>query len=129
MSKRVLMRVTCGIYEAISSIQLSFADGIESPTFGCSIGDQLKCPLEIPDDEVITCIRVQHSEENAQIQNITFETDEGTEIEFNGKKSDGRWSEFELAEGELIVGCYGSCRSDAESEIVSLGFVLWTPLH
>ena len=85
MSKRVLTSITCSMFHTIGSIQLNFADGVKSPTFGFSTGNQLECTLEIPQDEVISLIRVQHSEENASIQNITFETDEGSELEFNGK--------------------------------------------
>ena len=127
MSNRLLHRITCGIYEAIGSIQLHFKDGHESQTFGSTTGQQLRCSLEVPEDETITGIRMRHSSKRPSIQNITFDTDQGTEIEFNGKMSDGDWTEFQLDQGELVVGCYGSCWSENQPEIVALGFVVWTP--
>ena len=127
LSKRLLHRITCGIYKAIGSIQLHFKDGVDTGTFGNTTGQQLRCSLEVPEDETITGIRIRHSSQNPSIQNITFDTDLGTEIEFNGKMSNGEWSEFTLQPGELIVGCYGSCWSESQPEIVGLGFVVWTP--
>ena len=91
-------------------------------------GQQLKCCLEVPDDEVITGVRIRHSNQRAAIQNITFDTDLGTEIEFNAKMRDGVWTEQILEPGELIVGIYGCCWSESQPEIVGLGFVVWTPL-
>ena len=129
MSSRLLQRITCGIYDAIGSIQLHFKDGANTRQFGAdSKGVHLKCSLEVPDDEVINGVRIRHNATRAAIQNITFDTEQGTEIEFNGKMSDGDWQNFSLQPGELIVGCYGSCWSEKEPELVSLGFVAWTPL-
>ena len=127
MSKRLLHRITCGIYEAISSIQLHFKDGVDTGSFGSTTGQQLRCSLEVPEDEIITGIRVRHSAVHPSIQNITFDTDQGTEIEFNGKMNNGTWSKFTMAPGELVVGCYGCCWSEGQPEIVGLGFVVWTP--
>ena len=43
---------------------------------------------------MITAVRVRHSADSkGAIQNITFDTDLGTEIEFNAKMRDGQWSE------------------------------------
>ena len=78
---------------------------------------------------MINKIRVRHTTEPASIQNITFETDQGTEIEFNGKQEDGKWSEIDLERDEVIVGCYGCCWSEKQPEIVGLGFVTWRPLQ
>ena len=88
-------------------------DGVDTGAFGSSTGQQLKCSLEVPDDEIITGIRIRHSKSYAAIQNITFDTDLGTEIEFNGKKNDGQTQEFLLEPGEIIVGCYGCCWSES----------------
>ena len=64
--------------------------------------------LEVPANEVISGIRVKHSAASEYpIQHITFDTRDGTEIEFKAKAEDGNWTEFKLEEGELIVGCYG----------------------
>ena len=81
----------------------------------------------MPDDEVINGIRIRHNSSRAAIQNITFDTEQGTEIEFNGKMNDGTWSHYTMEPGELIVGCYGGCWSEKEPELVALGFVVWTP--
>ena len=89
----MIQKITCGIYDAIGSLPLDFKDGTDTGTFGSTSGQQLKCCLEVPDDEVITGIRVRHSNQRAAIQNITFDTDLGTEIEFNAKMSDGVWTE------------------------------------
>ena len=91
---------------------LHFGNGKETPQFGTESGQQLKCSLEVPQGENINRIKVRHKASPASIQNITFETDKGTEIEFNGKLSDGVWSEIALEEGEIIVGCYGCCWSE-----------------
>ena len=106
---------------------LHFGNGKETPQFGTESGQQLKCSLEVPQGENINRIKVRHKASPASIQNITFETDKGTEIEFNGKLSDGVWSEIALEEGEMIVGCYGCCWSEKQPEIVGLGFVTWRP--
>lgn len=68
---------------------------------------------------------MRHNPANSQIQNITFDTNEGTEIEFNGKQNDGSEKHFILQEGQRIVGCHGTLEND---KITSLGFVLWTPV-
>lgn len=129
MSTRFLHRITCGIFDAIGSIQLHFKDGAETVQFGRDTkGQHLKCSLEVPDDELINGVRIRHNASKAAIQNITFDTEQGTEIEFNGKMSDGEWTNFILMPGELIVGCYGCCWSEKEPELVALGFVAWSPL-
>jgi len=75
MSQRLLLRITCGIYETIGSIQMHFKDGAETEIFGCdSKGNQLKCSLEVPDEEVINGVRIRHNSSRAAIQNITFDT-------------------------------------------------------
>uniref|UniRef100_A0A7S3HZE1 Jacalin-type lectin domain-containing protein n=1 Tax=Favella ehrenbergii TaxID=182087 RepID=A0A7S3HZE1_9SPIT len=93
-----------------------------------STGQQLKCSLEVPVDEKITGIRVRHNPNACQIQNITFDTNEGTEIEFNGKQNTGSWRQFSLSPGQLVVGCYGSYGSEDREAIVGLGFIVWTPM-
>ena len=113
LSNRLIQRITCGIYDAIGSLQLHFKDGVDTGTFGTTSGQQLKCSLEVPEDEVITGVRIRHSNSSAAIQNITFDTDLGTEIEFNAKMSDGEWTEQRIEPGELIVGVYGCCWSEA----------------
>ena len=128
LADHVLQGVTCGIYDAVGSIKLHFGNGEETPQFGTETGQQLKCSLEVPHGENVTRIKVRHKASPASIQNITFETDTGTEIEFNGKLSDGTWSEIALEPGEIIVGCYGCCWSEKQPEIVGLGFVIWRPL-
>jgi hypothetical protein len=70
---------------------------------------------------------MRHKSSTASIQNITFDTDKGTEIEFNGKLSDGKWTECKLQPGQLIVGCYGCCWSQKQPELVGMGFIVWTP--
>ena len=85
-------------------------------------------PVVGPNGENITRIKVRHKSSPASIQNITFETGAGTEIEFNGKLTDGTWTEIALEPSEIIVGCYGCCWSEKQPEIVGLGFVTWKPL-
>ena len=87
----------------------------------------MKCSLEVPQGEKIIRIKARHTQEPPSIQNITFETDYGTEVEFNGKQENGEWSEIDLEKDELIVGCYGCCLSDEQPGIVGLGFVTWKP--
>ena len=71
--------------------------GISTEELGAMSKDQqLKCSLEVPANEKITGIRIRHHASNSQIQNITFDTDEGTEIEFNGKQGNGVWQQFAL---------------------------------
>ena len=38
LSKRLLHRFTCGIYDAIGSIQLHFKDGVDTGAFGSNTG-------------------------------------------------------------------------------------------
>ena len=117
LQSRMLQKITCGIYEAISSIQLHFSDGTDSGMIGTSSKrQQLICALDVPLDEVITGVRMRHSPSKAAIQNITFDTDEGTEIEFNAKMSDGTWAQQSLETGQLIVGCYGTLWVEHDQE-------------
>lgn len=83
----------------------------------------------MPDNEDIVAVQMRHKASSASIQNLTFKTDQGTEIEFNAKLADGNTSKFKLEAGERIVGCYGYCWSEKEPELVALGFVVWTPLQ
>ena len=123
----VLHKITCGVHDAISSIKFEFSDGVISPTFGKNRDQQLNCCLEVPEDETITSIHVRHKSATASIQNLTFKTQEGTEIEFNAKLADGAHSTFKLDKGEKIIGVYGYCWSEKEPELVGIGFVVWTP--
>jgi hypothetical protein len=84
--------------------------------------------LEVPDAEHISSVFIRHKASSASIQNLTFKTQEGTEIEFNSKLLDGNKSNFKLQKGEKIVGCYGYCWSEKEPEMVGIGFVVWTPV-
>ena len=95
-TKRVLKRITCGIYEAIGSIQLQFSDGVQTQQFGTNTGQQLNCSLEVPEGEIVTTVKIRHRSTTASIQNITFITDQGSEIEFSGKLNDGKWTECKL---------------------------------
>lgn len=70
---------------------------------------------------------MRHKASTASIQNVTFDTDKGTEVEFNGKLSDGKTSKFKIEKGEKIVGVYGYCWSSKQPEVVALGFVIWKP--
>jgi len=81
----------------------------------------------VPDHEDINALHLRHKASSASVQNLTFKTEEGTEIEFNAKLGDGNTSKFRLDKGERIVGCYGYCWSEKEPELVALGFVIWTP--
>ena len=38
LSKRLLHRITCGIYDSIGSIQLHFKDGVDTGGFGSYTG-------------------------------------------------------------------------------------------
>ena len=89
----------------------------------------MKCSLEVPQGENIIRIKVRHTQEPPSIQNITFETDQGTEVEFNGKQENGELSVVDLEKDEQIVGCYGCCLSEEQSGIVGLGFVAWKPVE
>jgi len=51
----------------------------------------------------------------------------GSEIEFNGKLSDGKWTVCKLDKNAQIVGCYGCCWSEKQPEMVGLGFIAWIP--
>ena len=121
-------KITCGVHDAISSIKFEFTDGTVSPVFGKNREQQLNCCLEVPDDEAISSIHVRHKAGTASIQNLTFKTVEGTEIEFNAKLSDGGHTTFKLDKGEKVVGVYGHCWSEKEPELVGVGFVVWTPM-
>ncbi len=72
-------------------------------------------------------IKVRHSQQTATIQNITFETDCGSEIEFKGQLYDGKFLHINLLKDEKIVGVYGYCWSSKQPEIVGLGFVIFSP--
>ena len=63
----VLQVVTCGIYDAVGSIMLHFANGKETPQFGTETGQQLKCSLEVPHEETINRIKVRHKVSPASI--------------------------------------------------------------
>ena len=119
------------MFDSIGSIELRFKDPMSKPgeVMSCIFGTmeqgaQLKCSLEVPAEEEITGIRIRHNPTACQIQNITFDTDDATEIEFNGKQCNGSWKQFILEPGQRVVGCYGTLEND---KITSLGFVIWTP--
>ena len=84
--------------------------------------------MDVPDDETINGIRIYHSQREPYIQNITFETVEGSELEFKGTKKNrqGNWYSEDILEGERIVGLYGHLKDD-EGELAAIGFVVWTP--
>ena len=88
--------ITCGIFDAIGSIMIDFSDKSTTPMFGTEQGHQMKCKLEVPNQEKIVSIRIRHKVKTASIQNITFITDLGSEIEFNGQLEDGEWEQFDL---------------------------------
>ena len=89
----------------------------------------LKCSLDVPEDEIISGIRIYHSPREPYIQNITFETNGGSELEFKGSKKNrsGSWYSEDIFEGERIVGLYGYLKDEPEGELAALGFVVWTP--
>jgi len=72
-------------------------------------------------------VKIRHKSSTASIQNLTFITDQGSEIEFNGKLSDGKWTQCLLEKNAQIVGCYGCCWSEKQPEMVGLGFIAWIP--
>lgn len=98
------------IYEHIGAIRLT-REGEntqkgDNDWSGEGAKKMLHCTLEIP-DEVVTTITIRHDAKLEEIQNITFETSMGTEIAFNGSNNTGIEKEFQLDDGEIIVGCYG----------------------
>jgi len=42
-----------------------------------------------------------------------------------GTKTDGDWKQITIEEGEKICGIYGTV--SVKNNLVSLGFILWTP--
>ena len=64
---RALLKITCGVHEAISSIKLEFNDGVVSPTFGKNKEQQLNCCLEVPDSEDIVGLQIRHKASSASI--------------------------------------------------------------
>ena len=119
--------ITCGIFEAIGSIMIDFTDGSASPYFGTESNVQMNCKLEVPNNERVVGARIRHKKLTASIQNITFLTNKGSEIEFNGSLDDGEWEQFDLKPKERIIGIYGCCWSEKQPELVGLGFIIFTP--
>jgi len=63
------------------------------------------------------------------VQNITLETREGTEIEFNGRANSGNSVEEPLKDGEIIVGLkYGESTTLDTKPITGLTFIVWSPI-
>jgi hypothetical protein len=66
-NRRVLRRITCGIYEAIGSIKLHFEDGVETLQFGTNTKQEIDCSLEVPKGEHIVGIKIRHKSSTASI--------------------------------------------------------------
>lgn len=107
MGSMPMNRCEVMIYDHIGAIRLT-KEGVTTPDDWSGQGSKqmMHCTLEIP-DEVVTSISIRHDSKHDEIQNITFETSLGTEIAFNGFNNSGVEQEFQLNDGEIIVGCYG----------------------
>lgn len=82
----------------------------------------------MPENEQVTQIRIKHSQKTANIQNITFITENGGEVEFKASLEDGKVTNINLQEGDKVVGVFGYSWSTKQPEIVGLGFVIWCPI-
>lgn len=76
--------------DAIGSIALVFQNNVSTTKMGKKSAKELNCSLEVPAQEIVQEVRMRHNVNLNQIQNLTLITDLGTEIEFNGKNSDGQ---------------------------------------
>lgn len=56
---------------------------------------------------------------------MILKTKKNEEVNLQGTKSNGTWYNYDLAQEERLIGCYGYLSGN--SNIVGLGFIIWIP--
>ena len=107
------------------AIQVVLSNGVESPVF-LGKTQTAQDMIEVPITPAIRKIR--GSINSNYIYQIIFQSKEGQELQkMESSASNNFASDQVLADGEEIIGVYGTKDQHGSGFFVSLGFIVWVP--